>query len=140
MRSPAERALRAGAVVAALVLAACGPAPTTVPAPTVGHSMPPRAVRTPPPAYPEALGCDGVGGRVDLRITIDPQGRVGGVKLQKSSGHAALDQTAIEAVRGWEFAAATRGGQPVSSTIAVPMTFNPPVERPDRCFALDEQR
>lgn len=97
-------------------------------------------MRTPPPTYPDALGCEGIGGRVDLRITIEPSGRVGAVRLQKSSGQPALDQAAIEAVRGWEFAAATRGGQPVQSTIAVPMTFNAPAERPDRCFALDEQR
>ncbi len=139
MRWPADRVLRLGAaLLAGVVLAGCGPSPTEAPA--VGHSEPPRAVRTPPPAYPEALGCDGVGGRTDLRVTINPDGRVGPVALQKSSGHAALDQAAIEAVRGWEFAAATRAGQPVASTIAVPMTFNPPAERPDRCFALDEQR
>jgi protein TonB len=62
------------------------------------------------------------------------------VKLQKSSRHTALDEAAIAAVRTWEFRPATRGGQAVPFTISVPMTFNPPVERPDRCFALDEQR
>lgn len=139
MRSPADALRRlALAAAAAVALAACGPQPA--PAPTVGHSTPPRAVRTPPPAYPDALGCEGVGGRVDLRLTIEPTGRIGAVKLQKGSGHVQLDEAAIAAVRGWEFTPATRGGKPVSSTIAVPMTFNAPVERPDRCFALDEQR
>lgn len=136
---PADVTLRIAAAAAGLaLLSACGPQPAQ--APTVGHSEPPRAVRTPPPEYPEALGCDGVGGRVDLRITITPDGRVGAVKLQKSSGQAQLDEAAVAAVRGWEFRPATRAGKPVPFTIAVPMTFNPPAERPDRCFALDEQR
>lgn len=131
-----RRAALAGLVLA--VLAGCGADPAQ--APTVGRSEPPRAVRTPPPDYPEALGCDGIGGRVDLRITITPQGGVGAVALQKSSGQPQLDEAAIAAVRTWEFAPATRGGRPVSSTISVPMNFNPPAERPDRCFVLDEQR
>ena len=139
MRSAADGlrrlALAAGVV---LVLAACGPQPASTP--TVGHSTPPRAVRTAPPAYPDALGCEGIGGRVDLRVTIDPQGRIGAVQLQKGSGHVQLDEAAIAAVRDWEFTPAMRGGKPVPSTIAVPMTFNAPAERPDRCFALDEQR
>lgn len=125
-------------VLVGLSLPGCGDAPPA--APTVGHSVPPRAVRTPPPAYPEAIACDGVGGRVELRVTIEPTGKVGTVALQRSSRNAALDQAAIEAVRSWDFAPATRGGRPVPSTISVPMTFNAPVERPDRCFALDEQR
>ena len=133
---PMRRAALAGLVLA--VLAGCGADPAQ--APTVGRSEPPRAVRTPPPDYPEALGCDGIGGRVDLRITITPQGGVGAVALQKSSGQPQLDEAAIAAVRTWEFAPATRGGRPVSSTISVPMNFNPPAERPDRCFVLDEQR
>lgn len=138
MRSRADPLRIASSLAMCALLAACGNAPA--PAPTVGHSEPPRAVRTPPPNYPEALGCDGVGGRVDLRVTIEPGGRAGAIKLLKSSGHAALDESAIAAVRTWEFAPATRGGQPVRSTISVPMTFNAPVERPDRCFVLDEQR
>lgn len=126
------------AVTLALAAAACTQAPPA--SPSVGHSVPPRAVRTPPPQYPEALACDGVGGRVELRVTIEPSGKVGAIRVQRGSRNGALDQAAIEAVRAWQFAPATRGGQPVSSTISVPMTFNAPVERPDRCFALDEQR
>ena len=139
MRWLAERWLRALGVVGALVLlAGCGNAPA--PVPTVGHSEPPRAVSTPPPEYPEVLACDGIGGTVDLRVTIDPNGRAGAIRLQKSSRNASLDEAAIAAVRTWQFRPATRGGKPVPFTISVPMTFNAPVERPDRCFALDEQR
>lgn len=125
-------------IAAAALLAACTPAPeATGP---VGPTEPPRAVRTPPPTYPDALGCQGIGGRVDLRLTIGTDGRISRVALQRSSGQPILDKAAMDAVRAWEFRAGTRGGVPVSTTIQVPMTFTPPAERPDRCFALDEQR
>lgn len=135
MRCWAERI--ALAALAAALVSGCVETPQT---PTVGHSAPPRAVRTPPPDYPEALACEGIGGRVDLRVTITPQGGVGDVRVQRSSRNAQLDQAAVAAVRGWEFAPATRGGTPVSSTISVPMSFRVPAERPERCFLLDEQR
>jgi protein TonB len=126
------------ALFAGALLAGCAPdAPTPTAAP---RSQPPRAVRTPPPDYPEVLACDGIGGRVDLRVTIEPGGQTGAIAMQRSSGHRELDEAAVAAVRGWTFAPATRLGKPVRFTISVPMTFNPPVERPDRCFVLDEQR
>lgn len=138
MRWPAEPAARvAVAAGLALALAACGPAPG--PEPVVPFEQP-KAVDTPPPGYPEAAACEGGGGVVDLRVTIGPDGRVGDVRLARGSGHQALDQAAIDAVRGWTFEPARRGGTPVAYTIAVPMTFNAPAERPDRCFALDEER
>lgn len=138
MRSSAER-LGRGTLLAALVgaLAACAEPPADQTA-NLGRQEPPRAVETPPPDYPEALACDGVGGTVDLRVTIAPDGSVGPIKLQGTSGNQTLDEAAIAAVRTWRFKPATRGGEPFPFTISVPLTFNPPVERPERCFALDE--
>ncbi len=46
----------------------------------------------------------------------------------------------MEGVKAWQFRAATRNGQPIPSDLQVPVTFKPPTLRPDRCFALDEQR
>lgn len=126
-------------IVAAGALAAgCGeapPPPTPRPAPT-----PPLARNTPPPVYPEELGCSGIGGRVIVRLKLGTDGRPADVHVQSTSRHAALDAAAVEAVRGWEFTPATAAGRPVTTTIQVPVTFTPPVERPDRCFVLDEQR
>jgi len=61
------------------------------------------------------------------------------VTLATSSGNSALDEQARTAVQGWQFKAATRAGQPVSSTIQVPVTFNPPQPKPDECFAIEER-
>ena len=52
---------------------------------------------------------------------------------------AQLDAQAKTAVEGWEFKAATRAGQTVSTTIQVPVSFNPPQPKPDECFAVEER-
>lgn len=122
---------------AALTAAGCGDAPPQSPRPA---PTPPLARETPPPAYPEALACDGIGGQVVVRLRLGTDGRPVDVRVQSTSRHAALDAAALEAVRGWRFTPATAAGRPVTTTIQVPVTFTPPTLRPDRCFALDEER
>jgi protein TonB len=125
--------------LAVLSLAACSGGNTPPPV-AVGASSPPSAVQTPPPTYPEALACNGVGGTVQLRIRIGTDGRIGETQVQKSSGNAELDAAAQAAVREWTFNPAKQAGKPVAQWIAVPMTFHVPQPRPERCFALDEQQ
>lgn len=122
------------AAIAGLVACEAPLAPPTVP------STQPLARNTPPPAYPEALACDGVGGQVVLQVEIGVDGRPASMRVLGSSGETELDEAAIAAVRGWEFAPATTNGQPAPSKIQVPVTFTPPSPRPERCFVLDEQR
>lgn len=97
------------------------------------------AIETPPPVYPAELACDDVGGKVVLLLTIGTDGRPSEARLLASSGEAALDAAAREAVRNWRFEPATRGGKPVTTQLNVPITFTPPVPRPASCFVLDEQ-
>ena len=59
-----------------------------------------------------------------LRVTIDKDGVPAQVAQAQSSGHAALDKAALEAVRTWTFRAATRNGQPVSAQVVVPIVFD----------------
>lgn len=130
---------RLGLIAGAALLAACGeraPTPSAPPA----RSTPPVAVSTPPPAYPEALACDGIGGRTLLSLTIGTDGRPSAIVVRRRSGQPALDEAATAAVRGWVFRPATQAGKPAATTIQVPITFNPPQPRPDFCFALDEER
>lgn len=118
------------------ILAACGPTQPEAPA------IPPTelyAVKTPPPAYPVELGCKGIGGTATLLITIGPGKNPGNITLAQSSGNAQLDAAAQDAVKKWEFKPATRNGQPVPTRINVPVSFNPPVERPAECFKYDSQ-
>ena len=128
--------LASGAVVVSgLMLAGCE---QSVPPPIESTRV--MAIDTPPPAYPAELACADLGGRVLLRLSIGPDGRPAKVETLESSGQPALDASAVEAVQGWTFQAATRAGQPVASQINVPMTFTPPVEKPDTCFALEDQQ
>ena len=121
----------------ATLATACQKAPEGPPPPP---STQPMARDTPPPEYPEALACDGIGGQVVLMLQVGPDGRTAGVQLHRTSGHKELDDAAVTAVRGWEFRPATAAGRPVSKKIQVPVTFRPPQVRPERCFVLDEQR
>jgi protein TonB len=117
----------------AAVLAACQPSnpppAVAVPAPTDVI-----ALDTPPPSYPEAVACQGIGGTVTLQITIGTDGHTHDWQPVTGSGNAALDAAALEAVKAWRFRPATRAGQPVESRIQVPVTFNPPQELPSSCY------
>lgn len=99
------------------------------------------ALHTPPPDYPVELACAGIGGKTVLKVTIGVTGTVSAVELLQGSGQAALDEAASRRVReDWKFKAATRNGQPVAQTIQVPVDFNPPVPKPDGCFAIQERQ
>lgn len=123
--------------LACLALAGCTPAPEGPPPPAPTDLV---ALQTPPPAYPETLACDGVGGTTVMMLTVGTDGRVRVARMARSSGRPELDAAAAEGVKTWRFRAATRNGQPVESQLQVPMNFKPPLERPQRCFVLDEQR
>lgn len=126
-------------VVATLVvtfISGCQPGPegpARIPATNVA------AIDTPPPEYPLALACDGVGGRVDVMVSVGTDGRLTVIDIQRSSGHAELDQAARNAIPTWKFQPATANGKPVVKKMLVPVTFTPPPIPPDRCNALQEQ-
>ncbi|WP_282298448.1 MULTISPECIES: energy transducer TonB [unclassified Stenotrophomonas] len=123
--------------VALLALTACSG--SSEPAAPVAAPTEVAAVKTPPPQYPIELACQGIGGTSTLKVVIGTDGKPSEVALATSSGNSALDEQARQAVLGWQFKAATRAGQPVSSTIQVPVTFNPPQPKPDECFAIEER-
>lgn len=59
----------------------------------------------PRPRYPDLARERGWEGRVELRVTTGPDGRVMGAILSRSSGYAVLDDSALEAVLRWRIAA-----------------------------------
>ncbi|WP_369981358.1 energy transducer TonB [Xanthomonas bundabergensis] len=126
-------------LAAALLLGGCG---NSEQAQTQRVAVAPTevaAVQTPPPEYPIELACAGLGGKAVLSVVVGVQGKATDVKLVNSSGQPKLDASAQQRVREWIFKPATRNGQAVPWTIQVPVNFNPPQPRPDRCFALDAQ-
>ena len=76
-----------------------------------------------PPAYPEIARMRGYEGIVLVFAEILPDGRVGNMKIRKSSGYAILDQSAIEAVKPWKFEPAKKSGNPFTVWVELPIKF-----------------
>ena len=68
-----------------------------------------------PPVYPEIARNRGYEGVVLVAMEILPDGRVGNIKIKKSSGYAILDRSALEAVKPWKFEPARKQGKPFAS-------------------------
>ena len=101
--------------------------PAPAPEPVVEAPPPPPPVRISArllgyetPRYPESARDRGFEGAVRLRVEVLEDATVGEVRVVESSGLAALDDAAIDAVKSWRFAAATVDGVRVRSTIALP--------------------
>ncbi len=76
-----------------------------------------------PPVYPEIARIRGYEGIVLLSAEILPSGRVGEIKIRKSSGYAILDQSALQAVKPWKFEPAKRAGSPFTAWVELPIKF-----------------
>jgi TonB family protein len=72
-----------------------------------------RAVRTAIGRILDALKAQGIEGNVVVMIRIGPNGKVEGVRILKSSGHAELDAAARKAAKTESFSPAKRNGEPV---------------------------
>lgn len=127
-----------GMLAIGALLPACS-ADSPPPAPVIPSTQV-TALNTPMPHYPAELGCAGIGGMVMLNLTIGTDGKPAKVEMLAGSGQEALDKSALEGVKSWQFEPATRGGKPVVQSIRVPVNFKPPQIRPNDCFSLDEQR
>jgi TonB family protein len=76
-----------------------------------------------PPVYPEIARVRGYEGIVLVFAEILPDGRVGKIKIRKSSGYAILDQSAIKAVKPWKFEPAKKSGSPFTAWVELPIKF-----------------
>lgn len=85
---------------------------------------PPSVVSYVEPDYPGRAMLDGTSGVVQVRITVNATGGVDAVSVSGSSGSAALDQAAVDAVYRWTFSPALdTHGQPMACTIYLPVNF-----------------
>lgn len=77
------------------------------------------------PVYPSAARKAGQEGTVLLRIEILANGRTGAISVARSTGYAALDEAAIEAVANWQFIPAKdlATGRAVPCTTTLPVSF-----------------
>ena len=85
----------------------------------------PQQIFSPAPEYPAEQYAAGIGGRVKIRIELAATGKVSGAAIYRSSGVAALDEAALEAVQRWRFEPAS-SGRPTAREFVVPIRFIPP--------------
>lgn len=81
-------------------------------------------LNNPKPLYPLTAVRQEAQGRVLLLVEVLADGRAGRVTLEKTSGHAILDASAMNTVRLWQFKPAVKDGVFYAQTIRVPIDFN----------------
>jgi protein TonB len=128
--SPAEPAPIDATISATTAPAAAPSQNTTESAAEALPASPPRFdaayLLNPKPAYPSMSRRLGEEGRVMLWVMVEADGLPSKVEVRTTSGHARLDQAAVDAVRNWKFVPARRGSEPVSAPVIVPMSFTLP--------------
>jgi TonB family protein len=75
------------------------------------------------PVYPLVARLRGYEGLVLLSAEVSVDGRVGGLKIKRSSGYAVLDRSALEAVKTWKFDPGRKMGEPTGMWVDVPVKF-----------------
>lgn len=120
--APAEEAFAAPAPALPEAPAAEA-APAAAPLPVSAPVFDADYLRNPKPAYPVSARRRGQGGTATLAVRVSAEGRADEVTLRRSSGVAALDQAALEAVARWRFRPARRGAEAVAALVLVPITF-----------------
>ena len=59
-----------------------------------------------------------------LRVFVTADGHCGDLSVQRSSGHEALDEAAMDAVKQWRFVPGKHGDSAVASWVNVPIEFS----------------
>jgi protein TonB len=90
--------------------------------PPGGADSDPEAINEVKIPYPEEAKRAGVEGTVNLRITVDFEGKVTEVKLISGPGYG-LDEAALAAIKRFKFKPAMKAGEAVSTTITYKYTF-----------------
>jgi protein TonB len=128
---PAQAATPATAPAAAPSSGPASAAESVMPASTRSTDADYKAayLNNPRPAYPLLAIRQGAQGQVLLLVEVLTDGRAGRIELEKSSGHAALDAAAINAVRAWRFTPARKDGLLAAQTVSIPIQFNLKDER-----------
>lgn len=73
--------------------------------------------------YPSEAREEGVEGTVKLKVHVSASGGVSSASISKSSGSSILDQSALSNVYDCNFEPATKDGEPISSTVIIPVRF-----------------
>lgn len=82
----------------------------------------PRPVSAPDPQLPEAARKANLNGNVVVALAINEKGSVNDVKVVRSSDRR-FEPNAIDAVKQWEFAPATKDGKPMAVQMNAEISF-----------------
>jgi TonB family protein len=111
------------ACVVGLTVASAHAQEETVYTPGGGVSLPTVTRQVQPQYTPEAMA-NRIEGRVGLSAVVLADGIVGEVKVTRSldSVHG-LDESAVKAMKQWEFKPGTKDGKPVAVRVSIDMAF-----------------
>ncbi len=84
---------------------------------------PPKAIHTADPTYSQEAKDARIQGTVLLRMIVEADGVPSEIHVSRGMGHG-LDEKAIETVRRWKFAPATKDGKPVAVVINIDVAFH----------------
>ena len=76
------------------------------------------------PSYPHMARRMGLQGKVVLNVEVLANGSCGQINVAQSSGHSALDNNALSAVKTWHFVPATKDGKAINKWHQVPIIFS----------------
>jgi len=105
------------------VLTNASPVPKAETQPYTEAYVNPAYLHNPKPDYPRTARNRGWQGTVVLRVMVSVEGKPESVTVERSCGHDLLDESAAEAVKGWQFVPAMRGETAMASTVRVPIVF-----------------
>lgn len=103
----------------ARALETCAAGPSTT---AGGNLLAPLKIVDVRPTYPDPLRPVGVAGTVTMRATIDTSGHVRDVRDVRGP-HPALESSAVDAVRGWEFTPTLLNCQAIEVEMTVTVNF-----------------
>lgn len=81
-------------------------------------------MNNPKPVYPMEARRQHLEGMVVLKVFVSAEGMAEKVRVERSSGHGVLDDSALSAVREWRFIPAKRGDSPEAGWATVPINFS----------------
>lgn len=90
---------------------------------SVVNISPATYLNNPRPTYPEISLKAKQEGQVILRAEISIDGLVEKIEVAQSSGYKALDASALQAVKKWQFSPANNNGVTVSQVVKIPIKF-----------------
>ena len=82
----------------------------------------PKAIDSPPPAYPDDAHREGVEGTVILVAVVGTDGRAHDIRVSQTVGHG-LDEQAIKTLKQWKFKPGMSKGAPVPVLVNVQIAF-----------------